>query len=228
MKQNIVLLSYTQNVETVIATAAKMCYSGSNVTELADKISKDDIGTFIQKLLSLGHLSAFEHASFTFAIEGISRVTTHELVRHRLASYSQQSQRYIKEKTIFDYITPDSIEKNEKFKAKYNKFMQDSYNLYNDFIENGIAKEDARFVLPNAKEAKIIVTMNARELMHYFNLRMCMRAQWEIRKMATSMCEIVKAIAPNVFSNSGASCDTLLYCPEGSFSCGRFPTLENR
>ncbi len=226
MKQNIVLISHTENPEQVIASAARMCYSPSNIDELKEKVSKADIAAFIKKLLSMGHLSVFEHASFTFAIEGISRVTTHELVRHRIASYSQQSQRYIKEKTIFDYVTPSAIEKNDILNEKYQKFMEDSYKLYSEMIEAGIAKEDARFVLPNAKEAKIIVTMNARSLMHFFNLRMCARAQWEIRQMATAMCEIVKGICPSVFENAGASCDTLGYCPEGEFSCGRYKTLE--
>ncbi len=226
MEQNVILLSHTENPELVVATAARLCYSGSDVESLKEKLSSGDVGKFIEKLLSLGHNSVFEHASFTFAIEGISRVTTHELVRHRLASYSQQSQRYIEEKQIFDYITPKSIEDNDGMKAKYEAFMSASYDLYNELIQNGVAKEDARFVLPNAKEAKIIVSMNARELMHFFNLRMCARAQWEIRQMAGKMCKLAKEVAPSIFSKAGASCDTLGYCPEGAMCCGRYPTFE--
>lgn len=223
MKINVQILSHTENPEKTVAQAAKLCYSPSSIENLKEKIEKDDVGKFIRKLLSMRHLSAFEHASFTFGIDGISRVTTHELVRHRIASYSQQSQRYIEEKNMFEYKIPPSVEKNDDLKKIYREFMEKSFETYNYFVASGVAKEDARFVLPNAKEAKIIVSMNARELRHFFNLRMCTRAQWEIREMASKMCELVNEIAPNIFYSAGATCDELGYCPEGDFSCGRKP-----
>lgn len=220
------LLRHTPEPETAVATAARLCYSPASIADLETKIAKSDVDAFIAKLADMNHYTPFEHASFTFGIDGVSRVTTHELVRHRLASYSQQSQRYIAEGTSFTYITPPAIEKDQALKARYEAFMEEAASLYRHFVDSGVKQEDARYVLPNAKEAKIIVTMNARELMHFFNLRMCTRAQWEIRSMAKRMCELAKAAAPSLFKNAGASCDTNGFCPEGQYSCGRFPTLK--
>ncbi|MBI4975969.1 MAG: FAD-dependent thymidylate synthase [Spirochaetes bacterium] len=225
MKANVQLLRHTPNPEEAVATAARLCYSPADITALTEKISHSDVAAFIRKLAAMNHYTPFEHVSFTFGIEGISRVTTHELVRHRLASYSQQSQRYIKEKELFTYITPPAVDRDPALKERYDAFMREASDLYQSLVASGVKNEDARFVLPNAKEAKIIVTMNARELMHFFNLRCCTRAQWEIRAMADEMLRLAKQASPALFEHAGASCETLQYCPEGEYSCGRYPTL---
>lgn len=170
--------------------------------------------------------SPFEHLSFTFGIEGVSRTLTHQLVRHRIASYSQKSQRYVNEKE-FEYITPPSIQANDEALGCYEAVMKMLNNAYGKLVDLGIPKEDARYVLPNACETKIIVTMNARSLFNFFNHRCCMRAQWEIRQMAYQMLKLVKEVAPETFKKAGASCDTLGYCVEGNMSCGRYSTLND-
>lgn len=222
------LLEYTPNPDKVVATAAKLCYSSKSVSELVESVTEDENKTaaFVERLMSYGHMSPFEHLSFTFGIEGISRTLTHQLVRHRIASYSQKSQRYVNEKE-FEYITPPSIQANDEALGCYEAVMKMLNNAYGKLVDLGIPKEDARYVLPNACETKIIVTMNARSLFNFFNHRCCMRAQWEIRQMAYQMLNLVKEVAPETFKKAGASCDTLGYCVEGSMSCGRYPTLNN-
>lgn len=224
----VVLLNHTPNPDELIATAAKLCYSSKTISDLSESVSsdKEKTATFIEKLASLHHESPLEHISFTFGIEGVSRVLTHQLVRHRIASYSQKSQRYVNEKE-FEYIIPPSIQKDEESLGTYQAVMMMLNNAYNKLTDLGIPKEDARFVLPNACETSIIVTMNARSLLNFFNHRCCMRAQWEIRKMAYEMLKLVKQVAPETFKHAGASCDSLGYCVEGSMSCGRYPTLDN-
>ena len=222
------LLEYTPNPDKVVATAAKLCYSSKSVSELVESVNEDEDKTaaFVERLMSYGHMSPFEHLSFTFGIEGVSRTLTHQLVRHRIASYSQKSQRYVNEKE-FEYITPPSIQANDEALGCYEAVMKMLNNAYGKLVDLGIPKEDARYVLPNACETKIIVTMNARSLFNFFNHRCCMRAQWEIRQMAYQMLNLVKEVAPETFKKAGASCDTLGYCVEGSMSCGRYPTLNN-
>lgn len=227
----VVLLNHTPNPDELIATAAKLCYSSKTISDLSESVSsdKEKTATFIEKLASLHHESPLEHISFTFGIEGVSRVLTHQLVRHRIASYSQKSQRYVNEKE-FEYIIPPSILNSNDPEALeiFKHTMEVINDNYNYLVNNcNIPKEDARFVLPNACETSIIVTMNARSLLNFFNHRCCMRAQWEIRKMAYEMLKIVKQVAPETFKHAGASCDSLGYCVEGSMSCGRYPTLDN-
>lgn len=221
------LISYTLNPEQIIATAARLCYSNSNIDNIIDKFNNNDEETekFINKLNNMGHLSPFEHVTFTFAIEGISRVLTHQLVRHRIASYSQQSQRYVSEHD-FEYIMPPSIAKNPTAKAKFEKLMSTIRETYDELANMNIPKEDARYVLANATETKIIITMNARSLLHFLQLRCCTRAQWEIRELANSMLKTVKKVAPTLFKNAGATCKKG-YCTEGSMSCGLAPTLQS-
>jgi thymidylate synthase (FAD) len=172
-----------------------------------------------------------EHATFTFAIEGVSRALTHQLVRHRIASYSQQSQRYVKE-SAFDYVIPPSVEEDEDMRREYvaaMKRIQESYDALARSLEKKgrkgeAANEDARFLLPQAVETKIVVTMNCRELLHFFKERCCVRAQWEIRELAGEMLKICKQRLPAVFSNAGAKCVSLGYCPEGEkFTCRKYP-----
>ena len=215
----VTLIAHTPEPEKVIASAGKLCYSSSDIESLMDGLTTEKTESFIKKLTDLGHQSPLEHCSFTFGIEGVSRALTHQLVRHRIASYSQKSQRYVKEGQ-FDYIIPPSITADEKVHRIYKKHMEDAQYIYNYLLEKGIPPEDARFVLPNACETKIIVTMNIRSLLHFFEERCCNRAQWEIRELAKQMLGICKGIAPNIFKNAGASC-VRGKCKEGKMSCGK-------
>lgn len=213
------LLNYTKNCEELVAKAAKLCYSDSSISDLIEKVDKQDIQSFIKKIISIGHHSVLEHISFSFGVEGISRVCSHQLVRHRVASYSQQSQRYVKLDKTFEYITPDSIKRNISIHNKYKTIMDSLHSAYKDLLDVGIPAEDARFVLPNATETKIFITMNARELLHFFTVRCCNRAQWEIRAMAIEMLKEVKKVSSIVFQKAGPNC-VQGQCQEGTFSCG--------
>lgn len=234
-KLKVILLRHTPNPEETVAMAAKLCYSPSDITSLKGSIEAKDQKAFVDKLVKMGHMTPIEHPSFTFAIEGISRACSHQLVRHRVASYSQQSQRYVSEKTGFDYIIPPSIKADKELKMLFTAFMKKSQETYNFIVEKlnekGIkgeaANQDARFVLPNAAETKIMVTMNARELLHFFRQRCCSRAQWEIRAMAEEMLKLVKKIAPTIFYKAGPGC---LYapCPEGDYTCGMIKEVRKK
>jgi thymidylate synthase (FAD) len=177
--------------------------------------------------LSSGHTSTIEHSSFTFAIEGISRACSHQLVRHRIASFSQQSQRYVDlSKKPLPYIIPPEIKRKKKLKIVFEKFMKTVEKQYHQLIKIGIKPEDARFILPNACETKIVLTMNARALHNFFQLRCCNRAQWEIRALANEMLKIVKKTAPNIFKNAGANCLAEKICWEGDLSCGAWKKIK--
>ena len=244
------LISHTPEPDKVVAQAGKLCYSAVGVDEITQKLTEEEIARYVNMLASIFHESPLEHVSFTFAIEGVSRVLTHQLVRHRLASYSQQSQRYVKLEQ-FEYIVPPAIEKNKKAKALFIETMEKDQEAYDQIVDELIndkirefkkihdrdltkkeysaiekqAIEDARYVFPNACETKIVVTMNARSLLHFFNVRCCNRAQWEIREMATEMLKECKKIAPALFKKAGPDC---VYgkCGEGKMSCGH-PRKEN-
>ena len=234
-KLKVILLRHSPNPEETIAMAAKLCYSPADITSLKDKIETKDQKAFVEKLVKMGHMSPIEHASFTFAVEGISRACSHQLVRHRLASYSQQSQRYVSEESGFDYIIPPSVKEDKELKNIFISFMEQAQETYNSMVrklnEKGIrgesANQDARFILPNAAETKIMVTMNARELLHFFRQRCCNRAQWEIRQMAEEMLKLVKKAAPTIFHKAGPGC---LYspCPEGDYSCGKIKEVRKK
>jgi len=202
---NVKLLSYTPEPDRVVALSARLCYSKIDISELAEKLTNEKVKELLDRLRRSGHLSPFEHASFTFGIEGISRVTSHQLVRHRIASYSQQSQRYVK-MTKAEFVVPPSIMKNENALELLSSVNESARSAYNRLIELGIPEEDARYVLPQGVTTKIIVTMNARELLHFFNLRCCLRAQWEIRMMANLMLKEVREVAPIIFENAGPFC----------------------
>jgi len=214
----VTLITHTPEPEKVIASAAKLCYSSSDIETLMNGLTTKKIEAFIKKLTDLGHQSPLEHCSFTFGIEGVSRALSHQLVRHRLASYSQKSQRYVKEGQ-FEYITPPTIEEDEVVFLEYIKLMNNIQDFYNLAIKRDIPAEDARFALPHACETKLIMTMNIRSLLHFFDERCCNRAQWEIRQMADMMLDICKEIAPNIFSKAGASC-VRGKCKEGKMCCG--------
>ena len=233
---NVKLLDVTENALALIYSACRQCYAEQFAGDIFEKIKDDDVkqAAFIKKIISSGHESPLEHVKFTFAIEGVSRALTHQLVRHRIASFSQQSQRYVKEND-FDYIIPSSIEKNSEAKNEFEKLMatiQQSYTkllmfLGQDNLSGEAANQDARFVLPQAVETKIIVTMNCRELLHFFKHRCCSRAQWEIRNLAEKLLADCKSRLPLLFSQAGAKCVTLGFCPEGArFCCGKFPVKE--
>ncbi|MCX7966794.1 MAG: FAD-dependent thymidylate synthase [Syntrophorhabdaceae bacterium] len=233
-KLKVMLINYTPNPDEVVALAAKLCYSPSGIDDINKRLSSLEGNDFIKKIIDMGHMSPIEHATFTFAVEGISRACSHQLVRHRLASYSQQSQRYVGMDKGFSYIIPPSIEEEPELKEKYISFMEEIQRFYNYLVENLIRKgrkgesvyEDARFVLPNATETKIILTMNARELLHFFTQRLCLRAQWEIREMALEMLKAVKDVAPKIFSNAGPAC-IRGRCPEGKYSCGKVERVRD-
>jgi thymidylate synthase (FAD) len=216
----VTLLTNTPNPEKTVVLAAKLCYSGCSVAELEDKVKNLSIDKFLTKILNMGHLSVLEHANFTFGVDGISRATSHQLVRHRLASYSQQSQRYVSFNNNNDFVVPPSIEENAKAKERFTGMVEDIYALYHHLLKEGIAAEDARFLLPNAACTKIIITMNARELLHFFKIRCCERAQWEIRDMATRMLKLAQKKAPVIFKKSGPAC-VMAACSEGELTCGK-------
>ncbi len=216
----VALLQYTPDPERTVALAARLCYSPVDIDELKEKISTADIASFLEKIMSLGHQSVLEHASFTFGIEGISRVTTHQLVRHRIASFSQQSQRYVSHKERFAAITPPTVAACPEMLTKFEAQLAALHQTYAELVAAGIPAEDARYILPNATETKIIVTMNARTLLHFFELRCCERAQWEIRAMAVEMLKLVRVAAPIIFRAAGPGC-LAGPCPEGQFCCGK-------
>lgn len=218
---DITLLQHTPEPEVTAALAARLCYSNVGIKDTQVRLSGSDTSAFLEKIMSLGHQSVLEHASFTFGIEGVSRACSHQLVRHRLASYSQQSQRYVEVRGHdFPAVVPDTISGSESRTAVFRQAMQSCADAYRALVDDGVPAEDARFVLPNAAETRLIVTMNARELLHFFRVRCCERAQWEIRAMATGMLRLVKPLAPVIFRNAGPGCIAGA-CPEGAMTCGR-------
>ena len=226
----VTLLSHTKDIESLIAAAARTCYSPKTTEEIHELMSlenkKGENLKFIQRLRDMGHESPLEHVSFTFGIDGVSRSLTHQLVRHRVASYSQQSQRYVTGDK-FNFVTPHTIQEKTNLQLAYSKFLMQSMEMYEALVANGIPKEDARYVLPNATTSNIVVTMNVRELLHFFSVRCCTRAQWEIRELAWKMLDICKQVSPTLFNGCGAFCDQHKYCKEGSMSCGKYPTLAD-
>lgn len=218
------LLRYTPEPDKVVAMSARLCYSPIGAEELEEKLSNRQVQSLVKKLASMGHMSTFEHVSFTFAVEGISRVCSHQLVRHRIASYSQQSQRYVKEHD-FEMIMPPSIANNSDARVRFIALCREIQETYNDWVDEGILAEDARYILPNATETKVVITMNARSLLHFFELRCCNRAQWEIRAMANLMLQEVRKVAPIIFMNAGPTCETSRICHEGKMSCGKLQEL---
>ena len=200
------LLKYTNEPEKTCAIAGRLCYSDIGIEELKEQLTKEKIEAILKKIIKSGHLSVLEHASFTFGIERVSRALLAQLTRHRIASFSVQSQRYVKFSKGANFIIPPTISKDKNLLAKYNEFLKLSQQYYNDFLKADIPAEDARYVLPNASTTKIILTMNARELRHFFALRCCNRAQWEIRDMACKMLKLVKEVATILFDDAGPNC----------------------
>ncbi len=244
------LLTYTPNADKLVAAAAKLCYAKSDIDSLMDKLTPEKVADFLKLLGDLGHESPVEHASFTFGVEGVSRTLLAQLTRHRIASYSVQSQRYV-EKSGFAYITPPEIAAIPEAKAVFEEEMRRDAEAYDrlrailkahhkerllaegkseteaDTAAGKLANEDARFVLPNACDTRIIMTMNTRSLYNFFALRCCNRAQWEIRQLATEMLRLVKEAAPLLFAAAGPACLSGP-CPEGRMCCGKTQEVREK
>ncbi len=244
------LLTYTQNPEKVVAAAAKLCYSNANIDNLLEGLTEEKSKDFVEMLASFGHASPTEHVNFTFAIEGVSRALLAQITRHRIASYSVQSQRYVNLKD-FEFVTPPEIQNDEKALEEFNKSMEMAGENYlrvtallkethlARMIAEGMdekaakraaekqALEDARFILPNSCTTKMIVTMNTRSLNNFFDHRCCNRAQWEIQTLADKMLELVYEVAPSLFVRSGAPC-SYGPCPEGKMTCGKMQEVREK
>ena len=247
---NVKLLAYTPEPERTVACAAKLCYSAADIGTVMDGLTEEKTSSFLDMLTEIGHESPIEHASFTFGVEGVSRSLLAQLTRHRLASYSVQSQRYVKE-GAFQFVVPPEIASIPEAKREFLLAMEEDQRHYERlaellqrkhetaFLAEGFSEkeakrkaekkaiEDARFVLPNACATKLICTMNARELMNFFTHRCCNRAQWEIRELATRMLREVKATAPHLFRKAGPPC-LRGACPEGKMSCGKAQEVRER
>jgi len=220
------LISKPQNILKTVYTACKTCYSAKLPVEIFDEAPDEaKMLSLIKRVISSGHFSTIEHIQLTFAISNVSRACTHQLVRHRHMSFSQKSQRYVKEKGEFDYIIPKSIENNDSLKAKFENYIKQTADLYQDFIESGIPAEDARSILPNATASSLVASLNLRELIHLANLRLCTRAQLEIRQMVKAMCEEVIKEEPWLASYLVPKCERLGYCDEDK-SCGRMKNKD--
>jgi len=238
----VILVEHTPNPEVLIAKAAKLCYSPVGIEQMNESMDSESTLKFIDMLMSMGHESPVEHVSFTFAVEGVSRSLTHQLVRHRIASYSQQSQRYVRLEQ-FEYVIPPEIENDSRAREVYRLAMESSQKAYNEIadllkekyasegMKPGAAEkkaiEDARYVFPNACETKIIVTMNVRSLLNFFHHRCCNRAQWEIRELAFQMLRLVKQVSPAIFKHAGPSCMSGP-CPEGRMTCGQIEEVRKK
>jgi len=218
---NVKLIGFTPNPEKLPAMSAKLTHSKTKPEDL-DKSSDKELSNILEYVMKLGHTSVIEHTCFTFAISDVSRSLTHQLVRHRIASYAQQSQRYVNLEEP-NYVIPPTIKKDNKLKKAYVETMDLIWEQYNKLLDMDIPAEDSRYVLPNAACTNIIVTMNARSLMNFFELRCCQHAQWEIRNLANKMLKEVKKIAPTIFKNAGPSCKTRNVCPENKKDCPLYP-----
>ncbi len=222
---NVELLYHTPDPERAIATAARLCYAPVGAAELMETIPPERVESVLSTIMSSGHFSTLEHASYTFAVDGVSRALTHQLVRHRIASFNQQSQRYVKFTGEVAVVKPQSVAGNEQAEKVFDEAIAAAVDAYHKLLDAGVPAEDARYLLPNAAESKIVITMNVRELLHFFSLRCCNRAQWEIRDMAHRMLELARPTAPFVFADAGAPC-VRTGCPEGKMTCGNpFPKV---
>lgn len=237
----VTLLTHTPDAEKIIAAAAKLCYASSDIDSVLEGLTPEKTQKFLEMLSGLGHESPIEHVTFTFGIEGVSRSLLAQITRHRIASFSVQSQRYVKENN-FTFVTPPAIAADAEALALYEQTMSDIFASYQKLADTLQAKytetmgakaaekkaiEDARFVLPNACATKMMLTMNARSLMNFFKLRCCNRAQWEIRDLATQMCMLVKDVAPTLFRFAGPAC-VRGGCSEGTMTCGKAAEMKQK
>ena len=220
------LLYHTPDPERAIATAARLCYAPVGAAELMETMPEERVRSVLSTIMGSGHFSTLEHASYTFAVDGVSRALTHQLVRHRIASFNQQSQRYVRFADGVATVKPESVAASEEASAVFDRAIDAAVEAYGKLLEAGVPAEDARYLLPNAAETKIVITMNVRELLHFFRLRCCNRAQWEIRDMAHRMLELARPTAPFIFLDAGAPCVGGT-CPEGKMTCGNpYPRVK--
>ncbi len=230
-KLNVALVRHTLSPEELVALSAKLCYSRLTISGLSERVSSQDQSAFIDKIMNMGHESVLEHATFTFGIEGVSRVLLAQLTRHRIASFSVQSQRYVSYEKGFGFILPPRIEAlGPEAVRRYEEQMDRMEEWYREWQgllggSGESSNEDARFVLPNACETRIMLTMNVRELRHFFALRMCSRAQWEINALATEMHRLCLESAPALFADAGPAC-LRGKCPEGEKTCGKMEMIR--
>lgn len=218
MKVNVI--DHTRDPDRTVAVAARLCYSPSSIADIGERMSGDEVARMVRMLRERGHMSPFEHAYFTVGIEGLSRTASHQLVRSRIASYSQQSQRYIDHRD-FPFVTPPSIRKDPRLYERYRRHLSETTALYRELCDAGVPKEDARFVLPNATATSLVMSKNARAWLEWFEVRMCTRAQWEIRVLAHRILRELRSLAPSLFEVAGPPCLTEGLCREGADSCGR-------
>ena len=244
------LINYSSYPEQIVACAAKLCYSNSSIEDVSKKMNDDSASKFVDMLSEIGHESPIEHAFFTFGIEGVSRSLLAQITRHRMASFSVQSQRYVNEDN-FQFVVPPEIETNIEAKKLFLEAMEKDLKYYNKItsilkekhkkelmqsgVEDSLADkqaekrsiEDARFVLPNACATKMMMTLNARSLMNFFRLRCCNRAQWEINELAFKMLSLVSEVAPSLFKNAGPACINGK-CTEGKMSCKKMDEVRKK
>lgn len=217
----VLLIDFTQNPEQTVAAAIRQCYSASGAADLLEKIPEVQRARLIRQVMASGHHSTIEHAYFNFAIEGISRAASHQLVRHRIASYSQQSQRYVeltKDKPAEIVVAPSILQDPTKA-GKFIQAIEAVVDHYHDLLSQGVPAEDARLILPQAIATKLVVSMNARSLFNFFEVRLCKRAQWEIRRVAALMKSELMKVAPRIFKYTGPTCYTEGICWEGLLAC---------
>ena len=232
-KLRVELIRHTPDPDAVVALGARLCYAAADLDALSERVAARDQTAFIRGVMDSGHLAMVEHASFTFAVEGVSRSLLAQITRHRIASFSVQSQRYVSMEEGFDYVVPPAVEAlGEEALARFHEQMEQVRRWYAQWQREvgGTGEktnEDARFVLPNACATRMLVTMNARELLHFFSLRCCMRAQWEIRALAWEMLRLARGVAPALFASAGPGC-LGPGCPEGAKSCGRAAEVRDR
>jgi len=226
-KLKVELISHTADPEQNVVAAIRQCYSSVGAQELKEKTTDELKRKLIAQVIESGHTSTLEHATFTFAIDGVSRVTEIHLIRHRIASFSIQSGRYVKRGDAA-YRVPPKIKalQDKKLYEKYLKHLENSQELYNELMEVGIPAEDARFCQPQSVQVKIVMSMNARELLHFFSVRSCTRALWEIREIAKQMLDLVREVAPIIFENAGPPCISEKLCDQGKMSCGLWKTIK--
>lgn len=216
---NVILLAYTPQPDALVAAAARICYKDITASDLLKGEEENLSRKLIADLFKSGHMSTFEHVNFTFGVDGLSRVASHQLVRHRVASFSQQSQRYVKMTDTEAVVIPDTIKNNPEALKIFSSAVEISQKAYSDLVNLGISKEDARFILPHGHSTRLVMTMNARELHHFFNLRLCRRAQWEIHELARKMLILCREKAPVLFEKAGPAC-IFGACSEAR-SCGK-------
>lgn len=228
----LILLRHTPDPDRLVALAARRCYSSRAADDIEGHLSQEEIERLLGFLRQRNHLSPFEHADFTFSADGISRALSHQLVRHRIASYSQESQRYVNymKTPELPYVVPPSVAKNSDALEIFDRAVNHTLAAYREMVNAGVPPEDARYIFPNAIETKLVFTMNARSLFNFFEQRCCIKAQWEIRQLAFDMLKAVRQVAPQIFKSAGAPCQFAIspYCRENDLECPQYKSMQQR